>query len=135
MPRELARQKPQLAHRCALPLIHRVLAAFRAEELKAQPAAQRLGLSRAQFYRLYADYLRACAHHRQSLWKPGTSGGNHAPQWPPEVLTLLHKRLRVQPRPGTTLILCHHPYGNHSILASQPHPNTKPVILFTNLPK
>ncbi|NLH73690.1 MAG: hypothetical protein GX456_11610, partial [Verrucomicrobia bacterium] len=45
------------------------------------------------------------------------------------------QRIRVQPHPGTTLILCHHPSGNHSILTSQPHPNTKPVILFTNLPK
>ena len=47
-----------------------MLAAFRAEELKVQTAAGRLGLSRARFYKLYADYLAACAHHQQSTWDP-----------------------------------------------------------------
>lgn len=74
-----------------------MLAGFRAEELKAQPATERLGLSRAQFYRLYADYLSACAHHQESDWKPGVSGGDHAPPWPPEVEALLRKRLNSKP--------------------------------------
>jgi hypothetical protein len=74
-----------------------VLAAFRAEELKATAAANRLGLSRARFYKLYADYLAACAHHQQSTWTPSVSGGDHAPEWPPEVHGLLHKRLSSKP--------------------------------------
>lgn len=74
-----------------------MLAAFRAEELKAQTAANRLGLSRARFYKLYADYLAACAHHQQALWAPSVSGGDHAPEWPPEVDALLHKRLSSKP--------------------------------------
>jgi len=90
-------EKQQLAHRCAAPLIRHVLAAFRAEELKAQSAAERLGLSRARFYRLYADYLGACAHHQESLWRPSVSGGDHAPDWPPEVEALLCKRLSSKP--------------------------------------
>jgi len=74
-----------------------VLAAFRAEELKAPIAASRLGLSRARFYRLYADYLAACAYHQQGSWAPSVSGGDHAPVWPPEVEALLHKRLDSKP--------------------------------------
>jgi hypothetical protein len=74
-----------------------VLAAFRADQLKAQLAAHRLGLSRARLYKLYADYLDACAHHRESLWIPGVSGGDHAPGWPPQVEALLRKRLSSKP--------------------------------------
>jgi hypothetical protein len=74
-----------------------VLAAFRAEELKSSTAAGRLGLSRARFYKLYADYLAACAHHQQAIWTPRLSGGDHAPQWPPAVTALLRKRLGSKP--------------------------------------
>ncbi len=91
-----------------------MLAAFRAEELKAQNAAERLGLSRARFYKLYADYLSACAHHREALWTPRVSGGDHAPEWPPEVEALLRKRLSSKPASSYSfaasevLRLCHY---------------------------
>ena len=87
----------QLTHRLALPLIRHVLTRFRAEQLDADTAATNLKLSRSRFYELYADYLRACAHHQEALWRPGHSGGDHAPEWPPEVLALLHKRLASTP--------------------------------------
>ena len=74
-----------------------MLAAFRAEELKAAAAAEKLGLSRSRFYELYGDYLRACAHHQESMWTPSTSGGDHVPGWPPEVEALLEKRLSSKP--------------------------------------
>jgi hypothetical protein len=56
-----------------------------------------LGLSRSRFYKLYADYLRACAQGQESTWVPGVSGGDHAPDWPPEVHALLTKRLSSKP--------------------------------------
>jgi len=43
--------------------------------------------------------------------------------------------LRVQAAPGSKLMLCHHPSGHYSVLDAAPHPNSKPNILFTNLPK
>ncbi|HOW68233.1 MAG TPA: hypothetical protein PK256_23370, partial [Verrucomicrobiota bacterium] len=46
---------------------------------------------------LVVDYLDACAHHRQHLWSPGVSGGDHAPDWPPQVEALLRKRLSSKP--------------------------------------
>lgn len=74
-----------------------MLATFRAEEIKAPSAAERLGLSRARFYKLYARYLGACAHHQELLWTPSVSGGDHAAAWPPEVDALLQKRLSSKP--------------------------------------
>lgn len=74
-----------------------MLATFRAGELKAETAAQKLGLCRSRFYELYSDYLKACAHHQQSTWTPTVSGGDHASQWPAEVEALLRKRLSSQP--------------------------------------
>ena len=90
-------EKVQLAHRCAAPLIRHVLSAFRAGEVKAQAAADKLELSRSRFYELYSDYLQACARHQQAAWKPSVSGGDHAADWPPEALALLRKRLGSKP--------------------------------------
>src|ERR1019366_2749715 len=90
-------EKLQLAHRLGAPLIRHVLATFRAEEIKAPSAAERLGLSRARFYKLYASYLGTCAHHQELLWTPSVSGGDHAAAWPPEVDALLQKRLSSKP--------------------------------------
>jgi hypothetical protein len=43
--------------------------------------------------------------------------------------------LRVEAPPGSKVILCQHPSGHHSVLAAAPNHKTKPVILFSNLPK
>ncbi len=43
--------------------------------------------------------------------------------------------LRVEAPVGAKVYLCSHPSGHHSVLGNQPHPNTKPIILFSNLPK
>lgn len=74
-----------------------MLALFRDGQLKAEAAAERLGLARTRFYEVYSDYLQACAHRQQSTWTPGISGGDHAPAWPAEVDALLHKRLGSKP--------------------------------------
>jgi hypothetical protein len=87
----------QLSHRLGAPLIREVLASFRRAEVSATVAAQTLGLSRARFYEVYADYLRAAAPHRQTSWSPGTSGGDHAPDWPIGVEPLLRKLLGTKP--------------------------------------
>ena len=73
------------------------MALFRAGELKVKAAIEQLGLGRTRFYEVYGDYLQACAQHQQSTWTPDVSGGDHAPDWPAEVDTLLHKRLGSKP--------------------------------------
>jgi len=86
-----------LIKRHPAPFIRHLLATHRAEQLSARAAAQELGLSRTQFYRLYSHYLSACAHGHVQTWSPGVSGGDHRPDWPPEVLALLAKLLSSQP--------------------------------------
>ncbi|MDQ3273177.1 MAG: hypothetical protein M3Q12_13585 [Pseudomonadota bacterium] len=90
-------EKLQLPHRCAPPLIRHVFAEFRSGTLNAAEARQQLGLSKSRFYDLYADYLRACALHKQDQWLAGTSGGDHAPVWPEALIALLRKRLSSRP--------------------------------------
>jgi hypothetical protein len=45
------------------------------------------------------------------------------------------QRLRMERPPGSRVVLCLHPDGHHSVLATQPDPQQKPVLLFTNRPK
>jgi hypothetical protein len=45
------------------------------------------------------------------------------------------QRLRIEKPPGTKVILCLHPTGHHSVLASPPAPKQQPALLFTNRPK
>ncbi len=87
----------QLPARLGAPLIREVLRSFRAGELTARAGAEALALSRSRFYELYADYLCACATRRSHLWLPGTSGGDHAPAWAPEIEPLLRKLLGAHP--------------------------------------
>ncbi len=56
-----------------------------------------MGLSRAGFYNLYSQYLRACAQGKAAVWSPGRSGGNHQPQWSAAVVDLLTKLLASKP--------------------------------------
>jgi GAF domain-containing protein len=86
-----------LIKRLSAPFIRHLLASHRQERLCAQAAAHELGLSRAGFYKLYSQYLRACAQGHAETWSPGRSGGNHHPDWPAEVEALLTKLLSSQP--------------------------------------
>lgn len=74
-----------------------VLAAFRAQQISLADARDQLRLGKSRFYELYSDYLRASAQAKQSHWQPKPSGGDHAADWPPEVLALLRKRLSSKP--------------------------------------
>ena len=54
-------------------------------------------MSRPRFYRLYSQYLSACAQGQAETWSPGFSGGNHHPAWPAPVGALLTKLLSSKP--------------------------------------
>jgi hypothetical protein len=45
------------------------------------------------------------------------------------------QRLRIEKPPGTKVVLCLHPSGHHSVLASAPSKTEKLALLFTNRPK
>lgn len=73
------------------------MACHRREELTAQATAQELGLSRAGFHKLFAQYLYACAHGQAETWSPGVSGGDHHPDWSVEATALATKLLSSKP--------------------------------------
>ena len=83
--------------RLSAPFIRHLLNCHRREQLCARAAAQELGLGRTGFYKLYSQYLRACAQGQAETWSPGLSGGDHHPDWPPEVTALLAKLLSSKP--------------------------------------
>lgn len=43
--------------------------------------------------------------------------------------------VRLEVPAGSKVILCHHPSGHRSVIATIPKPGTSPVLLFTNRPK
>jgi hypothetical protein len=45
------------------------------------------------------------------------------------------QRLRIEKPPQSPVVLCLHPSGHHSVLATAPHPKELPALLFTNRPK
>ena len=87
----------QLSHRLGSPLIREVLAALRRNDLSATAAAKKLGLGRTRLYELYASYLRSAARRQADQWEPGSSGGDHAPDWPPGIEPLLRRLLSTKP--------------------------------------
>ena len=90
-------EKLQLIKRFPAPIIRHLLACHRNGELSGEETARELNLSRAGFYKLYSQYLRACAQDQAATWLPGVSGGNHQPAWSAEVLALLKKLLSSKP--------------------------------------
>ncbi len=90
--------KPQLNNRVAPLLVRDTLALFRSRAITAEEAAQRLALSRSGLYKLYANYLKAAACGDAGSFIPGSSGGDHAPEWPREVTDALRGWLRADPR-------------------------------------
>jgi hypothetical protein len=86
-----------LLKRIPAPLIRHFLNQHRTNQLSAAEAAQELGLSRARFYKLYSQYLRACAEGKDQVRSPGVSGGDHHTDWPAEAGPLLTKLLSSRP--------------------------------------
>ena len=83
--------------RLSAPFIRHLLASHRQEQLCARAAAQELGLGRTGFYKLYSQYLRACARGQAETWSPGLSGGDHHPAWSVEATALATKLLSSKP--------------------------------------
>ena len=84
-------------HRVPAPLIRHLFARARSGHLTPGAVTAELGISPSRFYRLRFDYLRACARGQADTWAPGTSGGNHHPDWPANVIALLTKLLSSKP--------------------------------------
>ena len=86
------------------PYVREVMVRFRAGELSANDAAGELDLSRSQFYRLWSQYLEAVGRGQQAQWAPGTSGGDHRPEWPANVTELCGRLLGSRPPCSYSLV-------------------------------
>jgi transposase InsO family protein len=86
-----------LIKRLSAPFIRHLLASHRAGQLSANAAAAELGLGHTRFYKLYSQYLQACATGQAQTWSPRVSGGDHRPDWPAEAVALLAKLLSSKP--------------------------------------
>jgi hypothetical protein len=73
------------------------LAQARSGLLTPKAVALELGVSLSRFYQLRTDYLRACAQGGADTWSPTLSGGDHHPNWSPEVTVLATKLLSSEP--------------------------------------
>jgi len=78
-------------------LVRHLLAEVRAGRLSAQAAALELNIHLSRLYQLRTNYLRACAQGQDATWAPGTSGGDHYPDWPAPVHALLTRLLSSKP--------------------------------------
>ena len=90
-------EKLQLIKRLPSPFIRHILHSFRTGHLCAIGAANELGLAHSRFYKLYSDYLCACAQGQADTWSPALSGGDHHPDWPGEAAALATKLLSSKP--------------------------------------
>lgn len=63
-------EKLKLIKRFPAPIIRHLLACHRNGELSGEEAAQERNISRAGFYRLYSQYLRACAQGQAEAFEP-----------------------------------------------------------------
>ena len=73
------------------------MAQARSGLLTPKAVALELGVSLSRFYQLRTDYLRACAQGGADTWSPTLSGGDHHPNWSPEVTVLATKLLSSKP--------------------------------------
>lgn len=76
----------------------------RTGQLSSAQACAQLGVSKSQFHRLRAAYLRACASGTPELWQPQHSGGARHPEWSSAAQALALKLLRGDPPASYSLV-------------------------------
>ena len=59
-----------------------------------QQAAETLGVSKSQLYRVRSEYLRAKAEKKLETWRPGGSGGDHCAEFQPQTEKFLRLTLQ-----------------------------------------
>ena len=86
--------KKQIRIRLGLPHIQDVLEQFCDRGLSEAQACESLRIGRTRLYELRSDYLKARAQGEVDVWRPGVSGGNHAPPWDSRVVLFLKDAIR-----------------------------------------
>ena len=83
----------QIANRLGAAHIRDTVQQFVAGEIDRHQAMESLQIGKSQLYELRTSYLAAKAAGKGDEWAPGSSGGNHMPQWSEESQKFLRKVL------------------------------------------
>ena len=86
--------RKQIANRLGVAHIRDTVQQFVAGEIDRHQAMESLQIGKSQLYELRTSYLAAKAEGKGDEWVPGSSGGNHMPQWSEESQEFLRKVLR-----------------------------------------
>ena len=85
--------RKQIANRLGAAHIRDTMQQFVAGDIDRHQAMESLQIGKSQLYELRTSYLAAKAAGKGDEWVPGSSGGNHRPQWPEESQAFLRKVL------------------------------------------
>lgn len=85
--------RKQIANRLGAAHIRDTVQQFVAGEIDRHQAMESLQIGKSQLYELRTSYLAAKAAGKSGEWVPGSSGGNHMPQWSEESQEFLRKVL------------------------------------------
>ena len=85
--------RKQIANRLGAAHIRDTVQQFVAGEIDRHQAMESLQIGKSQLYELRTSYLSAKAAGKGDEWVPGSSGGNHMPQWSEESQKFLRKVL------------------------------------------
>jgi transposase InsO family protein len=81
--------KDQLCSRLGLAHVLDVLQQVCEGKISVEQGCVSLNMGKTRFYELRSSYLQARAAGTADAWRPGLSGGNHAPPWDERVVTFL----------------------------------------------
>lgn len=85
--------RKQIANRLGAAHVRDTVQQFVAGEIDRHQAMESLQIGKSQLYELRTSYLAAKAAGKSGEWVPGSSGGNHMPQWSEESQEFLRKVL------------------------------------------
>ena len=85
--------RKQIANRLGAAHIRDTVQQFVAGDIDRHQAMESLQIGKSQLYELRTSYLAAKAAGKGDEWVPGSSGGNHMPQWSEESQAFLRKVL------------------------------------------
>ena len=74
--------KKQILGRLGVAHVRDAMMQFTIGEITRQQAMESLQIGQSQLYALRTSYLAAKAAGKGDVWSPGSSGGNHMPDWP-----------------------------------------------------
>ena len=81
--------KKQLGSRLGLAHVRDVIEQVCEQKISIELACGSLGMAKTRLYELRGSYLKARSAGTADTWRPGVSGGNHAPAWDERIVAFL----------------------------------------------